>query len=43
MNDDFAREHGKLKYPKGTEIAEFPIDTSDWETRGETLAPTLGF
>ena len=40
---DFARQHGKLKYPKGTEIAEFPIDTSDWETQGETLAPTLGF
>jgi len=36
-------EHGKLKYPKGNEIAEFDVDTSDWEEKGGTLAPTLGF
>jgi len=40
---DYAVEHQKLKYPKGSEIAEFPVDTSDWEEKGETLAPTLGF
>jgi DEAD/DEAH box helicase domain-containing protein len=40
---DYARTNGKLKYPKLGGIAEFPLDTSDWETQGGTLAPTLGF
>lgn len=40
---DYAMKHGKLKYPKGNEIAEFDIDTNDWEEKGGTLAPTLGF
>ncbi len=40
---DFAREHGKLMYPKVGGIDEFKLDTSDWEDEGGTLAPTLGF
>ncbi len=44
---NYAMKYGKLRYPKNvggkTEIAEFKIDTSDWETKGGTLAPTLGF
>jgi DEAD/DEAH box helicase domain-containing protein len=44
---NYAMRNGKLKYPKNNagkmEIGEFPLDTSDWETKGGTLAPTLGF
>lgn len=40
---EYALEHGKLKYPKLGSVDEFPLDTSDWETAGGTLAPTLGF
>jgi DEAD/DEAH box helicase domain-containing protein len=42
---DYAMKHQKLKYPDKItkEIKEFAIDTSDWEEKGETLAPTLGF
>lgn len=36
---------GKLKYPKNSngEIGEIILNTSDWETKGNTLPPTLGF
>ena len=42
---DYAIKNQKLKYPKTgrDEIGEFELDTSDWESKGETLAPTLGF
>lgn len=42
---DFAIKHGLLKYPKNSqgEKADIKLDTSDWETNGGTLAPTLGF
>lgn len=42
---DYAIKNGKLKYPKNGngEIGEFKLETSDWETKGGTLAPTLGF
>jgi DEAD/DEAH box helicase domain-containing protein len=43
---EYALKHGKLKFPKrenSNEIKEFEIDTSDWESKGETLTPTLGF
>lgn len=42
---DYAIKNQKLKYPKTgkDEIGEIDIDTSDWEEKGETLAPTLGF
>lgn len=45
---EYAIKNGKLRYPKNlgggkTEMAEFRLDTSDWETKGGTLAPTLGF
>ena len=40
---NYAMKNQKLKYPKGNDILDFDIDTSDWEEKGETLAPTLGF
>jgi DEAD/DEAH box helicase domain-containing protein len=42
---DFAMKHGLLKYPKNSqgEKGDIKLDTSDWETKGGTLAPTLGF
>ncbi len=42
---NFAMKNGFLRYPKNSsgEIGEFKLDTSDWETQGGTLAPTLGF
>lgn len=42
---DFAIKHGVLKYPKNNqgEKGDIKLDTSDWETQGGTLAPTLGF
>jgi len=43
---DYAIKNGHLKFPDknaGDKIKEIPLDTSDWESKGETLAPTLGF
>lgn len=44
---DFAMKNGKLRFPKNNggkiEIGEIKLDTSSWETKGGTLAPTLGF
>lgn len=39
---DFAMKNGHLKYMKGSELTEIPLDTSDWETPVEpNQTPTL--
>lgn len=40
---DYAIQKGHLKYPRLGEIGELKMDTTDWEIKGGTLAPTLGF
>ena len=41
---DYAREHGKVKYPDGKMIRDLALNTSDWEQKKEVvLTHTLPF
>ncbi len=44
---DYAIKNGKLKYPKNNAgqivVSDLILNTNDWETKGNTLPPTLGF